>query len=65
MKAVFVELPAFSRYRADYLDDRGFRSLQEAMMKNPEAGDYKSQFDAAFGLSGAASCRPARRIWRL
>ena len=39
MKAVFVELPAFSRYRADYLDDRGFRSLQEAMMKNPEAGD--------------------------
>ena len=22
MKAVFVELPAFSRYRADYLDDK-------------------------------------------
>ncbi|WP_368639602.1 hypothetical protein ABRZ04_11735 [Castellaniella ginsengisoli] len=31
MKAVFVELPAFTRYRADYLDDEGFRGLQEAM----------------------------------
>ncbi len=39
MKAAFVELPAFIRYRADYLDDDGFRGLQEAMMKNPEAGD--------------------------
>jgi len=39
MKAVFVELPAFARYRADYLDDEGFRGLQKTMMKNPEAGD--------------------------
>jgi hypothetical protein len=39
MKAVFVELPAFSRYRADYLSDEGFRGLQEAMMKHPDAGD--------------------------
>lgn len=39
MKSIFVELPAFARYRADYLDDEGFRSLQEAMMKNPDAGD--------------------------
>ena len=39
MKAVFVELPAFSRYRADYLDDEGFRNLQQVMMKNPAAGD--------------------------
>ena len=39
MKAVFVELPAFSRYRADYLDDDGFRGLQETLMKHPEAGD--------------------------
>jgi hypothetical protein len=38
MKAVFVELPAFSRYRTDYLDDEGFRRLQTAMMKNPESG---------------------------
>ena len=39
MKAVFVELSTFSRFRADYLDDEGFRGLQDAMMKNPEAGD--------------------------
>ena len=24
----FVEAPAFSRYRDDYLDDEGFRELQ-------------------------------------
>ena len=39
MQAAFVELPAFTRYRADYLDDEGFRGLQKAMMENPEAGD--------------------------
>ena len=39
MKAVFVELPPFSCYRAGYLDDDGFRGLQDAMMKSPEAGD--------------------------
>ena len=39
MKAIFVELPAFSRYRAVYLDDVGFEDLQHAMMKNPESGD--------------------------
>ena len=39
MKALFVELPAFAKYRADYLDDEGFRSLQILLLKNPEAGD--------------------------
>lgn len=39
MKALFIELPAFSRYRTDYLDDENFRGLQKTMMKNPEAGD--------------------------
>ena len=39
MKAVFVELPAFARHRANYLDDDGLRDLQIVMMKNPEAGD--------------------------
>ena len=39
MKAVFIELPAFERYRADYLDDENFRGLQDSLMKNPEAGD--------------------------
>lgn len=39
MKALFVELPAFAKYRSDYLDDEGFRGLQQSMLKNPEAGD--------------------------
>ena len=38
MKAVFVELPAFERHRADYLDDAALRVLQDALMKNPDAG---------------------------
>lgn len=39
MKAVFVELPAFERYRANYLDDVALGELQQALMKNPEAGE--------------------------
>ncbi|HXQ74525.1 MAG TPA: hypothetical protein VN844_28735 [Pyrinomonadaceae bacterium] len=38
MKAVFVELPPFERYRANYLDDDAFRQLQKLLMLNPEAG---------------------------
>lgn len=39
MKSLFVELPSFSRHRADYLDDEGFRDLQNDLMKNSSAGD--------------------------
>ena len=39
MKALFVELPAFERNRSDYLTDEAFRGLQNAMLKDPEAGD--------------------------
>ena len=39
MQAVFVELPAFERYRADYLDDAAFGELQRVVMKNPEDGE--------------------------
>jgi hypothetical protein len=39
MRAVFVELPAFARHRADYLDDDAFRELGNLLMKNPVAGD--------------------------
>jgi len=39
VKAVFVELPAFERYRADYLDENGFGGLQDALMSSPTAGD--------------------------
>lgn len=38
MKATFVELPAFSRHRLNYLDDIAFQALQNALMQNPEAG---------------------------
>jgi hypothetical protein len=39
VKATFIELPAFERHRADYLDDNGFRALQNLLMKHPDAGD--------------------------
>ena len=39
MKAIFVELPAFDRHRADYLDDDAFLGLENLLMKHPEAGD--------------------------
>ena len=39
MPFVFVELPPFERNREHYLDDEGFRGLQRAPLKNPEAGD--------------------------
>ena len=51
MKALYMELPAFARYRADYLDDEGFRGLQQSMLKNPEAGDV---IEGTGGLGKAA-----------
>ena len=32
--------------------------------KNPAAAEYKGQFDAAFGLSGAASCENLEKLFR-
>ena len=39
MKATFVELPTFERFRKDYLDDDSFSLLQQFLMESPEAGD--------------------------
>lgn len=39
MQALFIELPAFSRYRQYYLDDDAFRALLSALLANPELGD--------------------------
>ena len=39
MKAVFIELPAFERHRAEYLDDAAFGQLQLELMRNPRAGE--------------------------
>lgn len=52
MKAVFVELPAFARFRADYLDDEGLRALQTVLLENPEAGDV---------IEGTGGLRKLRR----
>lgn len=38
MNAEFIELPAFERRRADYLNDDDFAVLQEMLNDNPEAG---------------------------
>ncbi len=38
MKAVFIEMPAFSRYRFMYLDDAAFLTLQQLLINNPEVG---------------------------
>lgn len=39
MKAVFVELPAFERNRARYLEDDSFGQLQIDLMASPTFGD--------------------------
>ena len=39
MKATFIELPIFEKYRKDYLSDNEFRLLQLFLMSNPKAGD--------------------------
>lgn len=38
-KALFVELPAFAKYRSEYLSEEAFRGLQNFLMATPEAGD--------------------------
>ena len=35
----FIELPVFTRYAADCLDDSDLAALQQALSANPEAGD--------------------------
>lgn len=39
MKALFVELPPFERYRADYLSDERYRVLQMELLADPQRGD--------------------------
>lgn len=39
MKAVFVELPYFQKYRDDYFDQESYRLFQNELMDNPEKGD--------------------------
>ena len=39
VKALFIELPAFAKYRSEYLSEEAFRGLQNFLMATPEAGD--------------------------
>ncbi|ODS23607.1 toxin [Candidatus Endobugula sertula] len=39
MKAIFVELPPFDRYRKTYVDDDNYREFQLMLLANPIAGD--------------------------
>ncbi len=36
MNVLFKELPPFERARSDYLDDDGFRGLQNLLIKDPQ-----------------------------
>ena len=51
MHALLIELPAFQRYRQDYLDDAAFRQLQVWLLQNPEVGDV---------IQGTGGLRKAR-----
>jgi hypothetical protein len=35
----FFEAPAFTRYLSEYLDDEGYRALQQELARKPQAGD--------------------------
>ncbi len=72
MKATFIEMPGFERHREDYLDDDGFRELQESLMANPAAGDViagtgglrKLQFrDASRGKGKRGGLRVIYYFW--
>ena len=58
MKAVFIELPAFERHRANYLDDGQFQALQLLLMASPEAGDV---IPGSGGLRKLRFADPRRR----
>ncbi len=51
MHALFVELPAFERYRDRYLDDDELLRLQAELLRNPTAGDV---------IEGTGGLRKAR-----
>jgi hypothetical protein len=39
MKALFIELPPFERYRQDYLTDDEYQNLQNFLLLTPKAGN--------------------------
>jgi hypothetical protein len=55
MKLTFVELPAFSRYREDYLDDDEYRKLQAELLAHPTAGDVLKARAASVSFASATA----------
>ena len=39
MKAIFIELPSFDRYRKTYMNDNNYREFQLILLENPTVGD--------------------------
>ena len=39
MKATFVEMTSFEKYRSDYLTDEAYSDLQQELLANPRKGD--------------------------
>ncbi len=39
MNATFVELPAFEKYRENYINDDSYKEFQQLLIENPSAGD--------------------------
>ena len=39
MRALFIELPAFEKYRQDYLTDEHYHAFQQQLLENPLCGD--------------------------
>ncbi|WP_228777499.1 hypothetical protein [Lonepinella koalarum] len=39
MKAIFIELPYFERYRNEFLTDEDFRQFQNELLADPEKGE--------------------------
>ena len=35
----FIEAPAFTHYLSEYMDDEGYRALQNELARRPDAGD--------------------------
>lgn len=35
----FLEAPAFTRFLSEYLDDEGYRKLQQELARRPDTGD--------------------------
>lgn len=60
MNITFIELPAFSKYRSEYMDDEALRRLQNIILRTPEAGDLIQGTGGLRKLRFAASGRGKR-----